>query len=971
MDAGNVVNAFVLSGNQYALHQNEDNRKQFQRHLEILVCLTAEEANLSIFENHTLSSSQCITHVVNVLLDNDYKQPLLTRALNVLLNMTQNNKLLKNLQLTYHVHSAISTFLQQYGVSIKDNLAIQCLQLLESVTYGVKIDYLENHFQSLISILFKFVLSETSQVLKISLHILANICRHNPKVQVHVCGLTNFKEIFKKLVTMINGEVPIIMLYALSILYSITPYNILGTKLWTDENLMLTFDLIMKLLTCNDYGSASTAVDLFIDLIQVPKHLQCLTKSPHLNRCLRKITKSLDKISPKQCELLLKFLNSLSGTAGIKDKLLSSLCVPCESQREQSLKIHPKLTLWSMKGKEVPAAITIASLQLIRSIVIFLVEKSIIGIEYDLKDIIVDILENICNSCENLNDECLAINQVSFDLLSFVCEKTDLRVCVAEKLNLEALEHFIKCLLRDSLLEENQHHKQVINLFFSITETLSSLIDILPDCEVFLSKLLQDNAVTNCVAFAITSNNKHQIIRSLSLLSPKNNKNSLNILCESLLSRSADSQKVSSHKSDSTVFFPSDTNQSSFKKSKYSDSAFDVLMNKIENGLQIKDLKSSEIMDLYEHKIAMLTLKEQEFQNYIAAKTQALQEADRIITQYKCRQADAEAEALRLRGMMKDYECRCETSAAKFTQEEQKRKRLEVNFDLACRKIQEMEQSVIEQREMTMSQMTRLTEQKKNVEEEKLRLFEQIASKDHEKKLLTTQLQQTEEDLRLKNKDLEELQESKEDLIRVLEETKKCAEKSKSNFEMKLLQLQSVMDAAQQNIASLEAKNESLMNEMVQKSEDFSHKIDDLTGENKQLVEQLKMRDLKIEDMNEAFRKLNESLQEKSNTIQENELLLFKLRKDFEQLENQRMKLKQDKGMLELLCKKYEASIEEKDSTIDKTVCELETLRKDFDESVCNSEKQIQHLKDELEKHKYITEMIHNITSGNKLPPKT
>ncbi|GIY42680.1 protein CIP2A [Caerostris extrusa] len=86
----------------------------------------------------------------------------------------------------------------------------------------------------------------------------------------------------------------------------------------------------------------------------------------------------------------------------------------------------------------------------------------------------------------------------------------------------------------------------------------------------------------------------------------------------------------------------------------------------------------------------MLTLKEQELQSYVDAKTAALQEADRILTQHKCRQADADAEALKLRSMMKDYERRCEQSATQLNSAEQKQRKMEADLIVALQKIKNL-----------------------------------------------------------------------------------------------------------------------------------------------------------------------------------------------------------------------------------------------------------------------------------------
>ncbi|GIY42681.1 protein CIP2A [Caerostris extrusa] len=326
MDANNIVSAFVAAADQYAVNQTESNLKLLQRHLELLVCLTSEEANLKFFKTPSLLSSQCITHVINIFLDASTKQSLIPRALSILQNFLKDDILFKNLQSTFHVHSALSTFLLHYGVNTKDPLVLHCLKVLEIITYNIKIDYIENNFENLINVLLNMIDTETPQLVKISLHILSNLCRNNSKVQSYICCLPSLKLIVKKLVNILNTSVPSIILYALSILCSIAPYNHFGTKLWTDEHLMMTFDLIIKLLFCEDDSCAATAVDLFTDLVTNPKHHPCIIKSSNLIKCLKKISKSFSEVPSKRVVLYLKFFIALTGYPDVLQKLCT-FCV--------------------------------------------------------------------------------------------------------------------------------------------------------------------------------------------------------------------------------------------------------------------------------------------------------------------------------------------------------------------------------------------------------------------------------------------------------------------------------------------------------------------------------------------------------------------------------------------------------------------------------------------------------------------
>ncbi|GBN68786.1 Protein CIP2A [Araneus ventricosus] len=979
MDANNIVTAFVAAADQYAMNQSENNLKLLQRHLELLVCLTSEESNLTFFQNQSLLSSQCITHVINVLLDGSRKQSLIPRALSVLQNLLKNSTLFKNLQTTFHVHSAISTFLQHFGVSTKDPLVLQSMLVLEIITYNIKIDYIENHFENLISVLISLMDAENSQYVKISLHILSNICRNNSKIQSYICSLPNLKEIVKKLVSILNTSVPSIILYSLSILFSLTPYNHFGTKLWTDEHLRMTFDLIIKLLFCADDSCAATAVDLFTDLVTAKKHQPWFMKSPNLIKVLKKICKILPEVPSKRAVLYLKFLLAVVEFPEILEKICSYLCVPESADNaSQACNIHPVLIKFCADPEQIDAHLQQISLQIIKHILCFYTAENFCHVEESVKQILRAVLEKIVlPKCvdNTLWEDHLESKVIIFEILLYLSKNTNLKSFISVNINAQSCEEMAKLLLDKYVSDGNISFEPSVNLFLMIVETIVSLGQTLTGFHEVLSRLLESDNALHCLSYALTSSNSELVSRSLSLITQIGDNYSLNALSESLYNRNLSILKSASHYSDSGDILSSYEGLPAAKKphlstNKVSEKSIDALLSRIENGLQIKDLKSSEIMDLYEHKIAMLTLKEQELQSYVDAKTAALQEADRILIQYKCRQADADAETLKLRSMMKDYERRCEQAATQLSAAEQKQRKVEADLIEAYQKIRELEQNSNEQRELMQTRLNRLSEQKKNVEEEKVRLSELILLKDQEKKLLLNQLQQSEEELRMKEKAHEELGEIKEELLKTLEETRKSAEKAKLNAEQKQQHLQKLIDSAQQTIADLQEKNESLHNEMTKKTEEFTHQISDLENQKEQLTKQLKSRDSKIEDLTENLKNLNELLNERNCVLQNTETSLSNLKVTLEQTESQKTKLQQDTKILELLCKKYEGTIEERDTEVQTLTDKLKSLHNEYEESVNDKDSQIKSLKEELAKHEYITGMIHNLTSGKLSVPK-
>ncbi|XP_033111513.1 protein CIP2A homolog, partial [Anneissia japonica] len=91
-----------------------------------------------------------------------------------------------------------------------------------------------------------------------------------------------------------------------------------------------------------------------------------------------------------------------------------------------------------------------------------------------------------------------------------------------------------------------------------------------------------------------------------------------------------------------------------------SEKQVETLIEKMKTGMDLKDTRASEIMGIYEHKLTTLETKESHLQDLLEAKALALSQADRLIAQYRCRRAQADAEARKMRLLLQESENRIE-----------------------------------------------------------------------------------------------------------------------------------------------------------------------------------------------------------------------------------------------------------------------------------------------------------------------
>ncbi|XP_065193567.1 protein CIP2A-like isoform X1 [Sycon ciliatum] len=83
-----------------------------------------------------------------------------------------------------------------------------------------------------------------------------------------------------------------------------------------------------------------------------------------------------------------------------------------------------------------------------------------------------------------------------------------------------------------------------------------------------------------------------------------------------------------------------------------------ALIERMQSGLDLKDIRAHEIMEIYEHELATRSTKETHLQDLLEAKTMALSQADRLIAQYRCRRAQSESECTKLRALLQECEKR-------------------------------------------------------------------------------------------------------------------------------------------------------------------------------------------------------------------------------------------------------------------------------------------------------------------------
>ncbi|KAF5893304.1 protein CIP2A isoform X1, partial [Clarias magur] len=205
-------------------------------------------------------------------------------------------------------------------------------------------------------------------------------------------------------------------------------------------------------------------------------------------------------------------------------------------------------------------------------------------------------------------------------------------------------------------------------------ELMSQLKQHVADMETCFYRMLQDQRVVTPLSQALTSQHRERVHTALRVLfeaAPLPDFPAV-ILGESIAANNAYRQREDKLNAQEDGVVPAKNfTVSSAAPDNPSRQSIDSLIEKLQSGVQeqMKDVHMSEIIDVYEQKLSALASKEGRLQDLLEAKALALSQADRLIAQYRCQRAQAEAEARKLASLLKDTEKRKEELQAELSEQ--------------------------------------------------------------------------------------------------------------------------------------------------------------------------------------------------------------------------------------------------------------------------------------------------------------
>uniref|UniRef100_A0A674D1J2 Cellular inhibitor of PP2A n=1 Tax=Salmo trutta TaxID=8032 RepID=A0A674D1J2_SALTR len=513
------------------------------------------------------------------------------------------------------------------------------------------------------------------------LGLMANLVRYNLSVQTHIKALSNVKVFYRTLINFLAHNSLTVVVFALSILASLTLNEDVGEKLFHAKNIHQTFQLIFNIIVNGD-GTLTRkySVDLLVDLLKNPKMADYLTRYEHFSVCVSQVLGLLHVKDPDSAAKVLELLLALCGVSGLRSLLCEVVFRPAAprlraASRRQGAgldagqKTQPGLALiqWLSSPAEGEELCCLQALQLLTELLeealgSQVVSVCVLGFVELLVPVVLDLLQGLDPAAPDsqLRTHCIRTTHTTSLLLNILYRCVCVRawcVCVCVCVCVYVCHVCSEAVLK-------------------AVELMSKLRQQVKDMETSFYRILQDQRMVTPLSLALTSSHREHVQTGLRLLleaTPLPDFPSL-VLGESIAANNAYRQReaeLSVKRVAVQQDVPAPMGKSLSGRSPSSPShSIHSLIEKLQNGMelqdQMKDVRVSEIMDVYEQKISSLASKEGRLQDLLEAKALALSQADRLITQYRCQRAQAEAEARKLASMLKEAEQRREELQAEL-----------------------------------------------------------------------------------------------------------------------------------------------------------------------------------------------------------------------------------------------------------------------------------------------------------------
>ncbi|KAL3881436.1 hypothetical protein ACJMK2_027878 [Sinanodonta woodiana] len=881
------LNVFSSAYRQYNSNPIERSLLYLQTQLDVLINKTNRGSSLSIFSPSEILPSECLTILVDIIGDPNSKPSLILKCILLLSNLVVESDIRHCLHEDFQLTPALAKLVIHHGAA-EDTLTEEALNLLQKVTYGHRLDFQETYVEDLICCLMKHVYNQPKSLTVPCMGILVNLCRDNFAVQSFIKNTEDMKKLTRALVNfLVDGNFTLITL-SLSLLACICIHYEETEKLFSVQNINKTFQTVFNYVISGDTICRLYSVDLFKDLLKITRFQEPFLRYDYLSTSIEKVLMLLSTCTAESVTKIFELLITFCSVPGIRPVVCRSVMVafpiqdaaifPKLSQTPLSKISDPLLATvhWAGQPTDISSMAPIMAFDFLTEIYEELVFSNT-RVQYGkhaallIPAVVSTLNVSFDGESATLRKKCAKIVE-AIKLLIVLCGEDELKdhmIMHIESATLYRLLEFqftSNAVIRKSkyIIQKEDWCETGVDVVLYTVELMSKLAKRNGTLDELYSATLQDTRLVSFLVLGLTSGVRERVQVTLNIVSigtsldgfplvllgdavascnAKKEKQQMDLVPVTSLHQAASKRMPLGNKENLPQFNNSANYSETSATSNYrqdSDADIQSLIEKLNSGIDMK----SDVAAIYERTLQAVQTREEHLQDMLEAKTLALNQADRLLSQYRSRKGQENAEASRLRGILFEAEKRLESLQQQLqdvtTQKEGLMQELE-EADQENRKLKQIAQlhkqlttahselaekhEVLKKSHMSLSQEHKtlneihemLKKHNESLKEQHDMATEQLLRLQEEQKKLTKQLREKETKLADTIKNLEKVEKE----YKKVDEDRENLEAAIEKFRLDLDKTEKKKKELQHQVTSLEllcSQQEGRLNEAAEES---------------------------------------------------------------------------------------------------------------------------------------------------------
>ncbi|XP_062582174.1 protein CIP2A homolog L-like [Saccostrea cucullata] len=745
MEKTSIIKNVIMTANQYIFNKNNSNMILFQHQLDVLLGITSRGSDLKFFHPRNLLPTECLTVIIDILSEtNDMKPSLVIKCLQLLRNLASEKEIRESFHESFNLTPVLVEIVKHNsGVN---PLCMESLHLLQRITYGHKMVLQETYVQDLLEFIISHISDPAEDTTQVCLGLLVNLCKDNFAVQSHLKNMECSKDLRKTLLKHIMGAESSLdfIIYSFSVVTSVWLHDLEYDRIFKPSNMNQWFKSIFNIILKGDtWMSRRYGVDVFKEILKDGQIQAEFSKFSRLSAYIDGILKLIPSSTPETVvmvfELLLCFC-SIEGLRGlICRSVMSTLDLGVRLQFSDMLigpvnqVKEPLLAIvhWANQSPNTHEEAPMYALDFLTEIYEELIYSNT-RLKYSVHaDLILPVLLSSLNSEVDIDSEmCMPKKQCqkkvkSLQLLSVLSGEDDIRKKMValfspsvytELLDFQLTNNRVTLHVSNVSVGAEDWSEDGVHIVIFCLELMSKLRKYMPNLDGLFCSLLQDSKLVPFLSAGLTSQDRTVLQTALQLFTIGTTLEAFPtvLIGDSMASCNARKKEAVENINTTAVTpgllmksmrTPSNSYNSTADFSRFSngdqEASVQAIIDKMQTGLEVKDINRSEIIDIYEHKIQGYQTKENHLQDLLDAKTLALSQADRLIAQYRSRRAQYEAEAHKMRKLLKESELESEEHRERLNEIMLQKEKLSVELEQLSQEYQKLEHVAEEHQQLT------------------------------------------------------------------------------------------------------------------------------------------------------------------------------------------------------------------------------------------------------------------------------